>query len=281
MTSSHTMFGITYNTLFQLFKYTVYCIITYNVAHFVMEDHLAVAHRFRGGVSWAQFTDAYAQAVDSLAWFILLLIFELETWVIDDDKFKGWVKTALNVLSVICYFFIIRAALGYIAKLEFALAFEPSSISTACEAVNTYLSYAIDLDIYANLTAKSCADVAVGPYFTNAEHGIIADQATYSNMRLLGYVEVINALTWIGVVVLLWLDIFMQLRGKLTSRLYRLNALAKGILYVILIGCAVIWGIDGKFMDFWDAFIWIVAFFFIEINIFRWHEESQQNSQET
>jgi hypothetical protein len=30
----------------------------------------------------------------------------------------------------------------------------------------------------------------------------------------------------------------------------------------------------GDFLDFWDAFIWLVAFFFIEMNLFQWQEET-------
>ena len=26
-------------------------------------------------------------------------------------------------------------------------------------------------------------------------------------------------------------------------------------------------------MDFWDAFLWLVAFVFIELNVFEWRQE--------
>jgi hypothetical protein len=34
------------------------------------------------------------------------------------------------------------------------------------------------------------------------------------------------------------------------------------------VGFAIYWGIDGKPIDFWDAFLWIVAFVYIERNLF-------------
>jgi hypothetical protein len=38
---------------------------------------------------------------------------------------------------------------------------------------------------------------------------------------------------------------------------------------------AVYWGFEGDFVDFWDAFLWLVAFFFIELNVVEWRQESQ------
>ena len=41
------------------------------------------------------------------------------------------------------------------------------------------------------------------------------------------------------------------------------------------VDCAAYWGFEGTFLDFWDAFLWLVAFIFIELNIFQWHEEAE------
>jgi hypothetical protein len=31
-------------------------------------------------------------------------------------------------------------------------------------------------------------------------------------------------------------------------------------------------------VDFWDAFLWLVAFVFIELNVFEWHKETQEQA---
>ena len=37
------------------------------------------------------------------------------------------------------------------------------------------------------------------------------------------------------------------------------------------LGLAVVaWMVTGDFVDWWDAFLWLVAFIFIEMNIFEW-----------
>ncbi len=68
----------------------------------------------------------------------------------------------------------------------------------------------------------------------------------------------------------------MQLRDLLTGTLLKINKYLKGFFYGLLFVCAIYWGFEGSFLDFWDAFLWLVAFIFIELNIFQWHEETEE-----
>ena len=157
----------------------------------------------------------------------------------------------------------------------FVLAFTPVDYAAACEAVGTYASYMIEIDEYASLTSETCRQAGIAPYFVNEADKILAADKVYADAILLGYTEVTNAGTWMLVVVVLWIDVFLQLRGKLTDKYHRYSTYVKVLLYLILITAAVIWGIYGNFMDFWDAFIWIAAFFFIELNLMQWQEETE------
>ncbi len=280
MTLSGSYFGIKTSTLYQLIKYGIYLIILYNVIHFIVEDYNSSVHRFRNGVSWAEFSDAFPQAIDSVSWLVLLLMLELETWVIEDENHKGTLRWAINSIAATCYFFIVLAFLGYWEKLMFVFSFTPVNITDACQAVGTQLSYMVEIDVFAALTSETCGLVGTGPYRVQLADSILSGAKVYSDAILLGYTEVINAGTWLMVVLVLWVDVFLQLRGALTDRLYRINAWLKAALYLILVGAAVIWGIYGNFMDFWDAFIWIAAFFFIELNLLQWHEEAEARETE-
>ena len=88
----------------------------------------------------------------------------------------------------------------------------------------------------------------------------------------LAIVDIVNAGTWLVVVVLLEVELLLQLRDRLSDRMVQVGKYLKGFLYAVLFACAAYWGWDGSFLDFWDAFLWLVAFVFIELNIFRWHE---------
>jgi hypothetical protein len=68
--------------------------------------------------------------------------------------------------------------------------------------------------------------------------------------------------------------VFLQERNRYEGLVLRASTASKFILYSILFIAAVYWGIYGDFVDFWDAFLWLLAFFFIEMNVVEWRHES-------
>ena len=108
------------------------------------------------------------------------------------------------------------------------------------------------------------------------ETNIIADPETERQAQWLALIDVVNATDWLLVVLILGLDVWLQMKGRLTDNMIRITVAIKAVLYFVLLVCAVLWGIDGDFLDFWDAFLWIVAFVFIELNLFEWHEETEE-----
>jgi hypothetical protein len=75
------------------------------------------------------------------------------------------------------------------------------------------------------------------------------------------------------VVLVLEIDIRLQKRNRLEGLFLRISNFSKSILYAILFFAAIYWGLNGDFVDFWDAFLWLVAFIFIELNVFDWRQE--------
>ena len=260
---------------FRLFKYSIYFLLFLNIFYWFREDYLAAAHTFRGGFAWSQLADVFSQAVDTIAWFALLMVFELETRVIDDKTLnKGW-KWLLNAVAAACYVVILLALFGYYKKLEMVFGFTPILAADACAAMGDYLSFATRLDEYTALNAKNCISLT-GTVLGNSDTGILSTQVIYTQMIWLAASDIVNAGAWILVVLLLWIDTFIQLKGLEHGPLYRVNIVCKGVLYSVLMIVCIYWGYDGKFMDFWDAFLWIFAFFFIEMNIFQWSEENHE-----
>jgi hypothetical protein len=48
------------------------------------------------------------------------------------------------------------------------------------------------------------------------------------------------------------------------------------MLYSLLFAAAAYWGLHGDFLDFWDSFLWLIAFVFIERNLF--HRQAQASA---
>jgi hypothetical protein len=263
------------NRLFKLFKYSIYLLLAWNALLFFQEDLAASAEIFNGVISWRNVVEAFSASIDTTAWLVLLLLFELETAVISDEKLQGGLKWVLMAVRAVCYFFIVYAFYGYCYKYGVITDFSPISLADICSLAGEEWNYLASLDDYPPLDAASCLLLQDQPLFLVSGTDIIGTRAALDAAWGLAVIDIVNSGTWLVVVVLLEAEVWMQLRELLTGRILKTMKYMKGFFYIVLFVCAIYWGFEGSFLDFWDAFLWLVAFIFIEMNIFQWHEETE------
>jgi hypothetical protein len=271
---------LTPHRVFQVFKYTIYFLLALNIIFWFREDLAASAETFQGVIDWTNLVEAFSATVDTAAWVVLLALFELETAIIPDEKLKGGLKWLFTGLSALCYVFIVYSFYGYCVKYGMIANIEPFQLADVCSLVGSDWNFIASLDDYPPLDAESCALMQGQALFQVSGTDIIATAEMHRGAWWLAVVDIINAGTWLIVVVLLEVEVLLQIREKLTSRLMVIGKYVKGFFYLVLLGCAIYWGIEGTFLDFWDAFLWLVAFVFIELNIFQWHEETEELAAE-
>lgn len=261
-------------TFFRVFKYTVYLLLTYNVYAFFVENHAAAGSVFADGLSLERVIEAYNDSIDTLAWVLLLLVFELETFVLPDERIRGWVKGALNGVSAFCYLFILYSFYGYVAEMVSLTHLLPMAQSACDLAAQGGWSLVLEQDDYVPLAADNCAALVQSDVLRLADARVLGPVETWTEIRWLAWTDVINAGTWLLLVSLLTFEVWLQLRQQLSDRVMYYSKWAKGAIYSTLLLCAIYWGVNGSFLDFWDAFLWLVAFFFIEMNLFQWQAET-------
>ena len=267
--------------LFQLFKYAVYALLTINIFIFWREEWLAANLQFPDGVAMGDLIEAFASTIDTAAWVVLLLMFELETYVLEDHQYSRPVTWTLQGVRLVCYGFIVYAFSGYLSNLEFVYDTTAlTDVGALCGLAADNWSYAVDLDEYERITAANCASfAATGGLHQFTGLPALVDAGGLTDIRRLAWVDVINAGVWLLVVLILEIDVRLQERGHLDGLVLRASNGIKFVLYAILFCAAVYWGIKGDFVDFWDAFLWLAAFFFIEMNVIEWREEEREARQ--
>jgi hypothetical protein len=72
-----------------------------NVSPVSAEETGSLQHTFTGGITLGQFVQVFAATIDTAAWVVLLLLFELETSVLDDRRIRGGVKLVARC-RVVC-----------------------------------------------------------------------------------------------------------------------------------------------------------------------------------
>jgi hypothetical protein len=259
--------------LFKAAKYLVYLLLSFNIYLFLQEELAALSFTFADGVEPGQLVQAFSATIDTAAWVILLLMFELETAVLNDANIRGWVKRSLHGLRLLCYIALIYAFSGYYQELATLYQVSPLSVADACSLLGGDYSVLVDLDDYVPLDAINCAALGA-PVFSVADFNILVDGETLRSAQLLAWVDVINAADWLMVVIVLEVEVRLQLRGYLSDRVMSATKILKLVIYAILFLCAAYWAYAGDFLDFYDAALWLFAFIFIELNVFEWQYET-------
>ncbi len=264
---------------FTTFKYLVYTALAINVYLFFKEEWLASKVIFTAGVTLDNIIEAYSSTIDTAAWLILLLLFELETYIIDDEKLIGTTKWTLHGIRAFCYIFILYSLYGYISKVGLLSQFSSHQVTDLCTYIKDW-KFMETLNVYKELTAQSCKSLVTthSEFYAHQSFKVVVDSITLDKTKWLAWVDVINASAWVAVVLMLEVDVHIQLGNISSPKWGKYNVYPKISIYGVLVLAAVYWGITGNLIEFWDAFLWIIAFALIEMNIFEWQVE-QKNTQ--
>lgn len=276
ITQNNSVFYLAY----QAFKYVIYSLLVVNLFLFLQENYSAATHTFINGIPTSQIIEAYSDSIDTASWVLLLLLFELETYVISDKHLTRRVTLTLFAVRGLAYLFILYSLYGYLSRYLSILAVQPF-VGDACQLVGSEFTRIVTLNEYQPITAADCANLQVPDLIQLSGTQIIGTQEEYQIIHNLALIDVINASTWVLIVAILEVDVFVQSRHTLDHPFIRISNRIKLILYTTLLACAIYWWVDGDFLDFWDAFLWLVAFVFIEMNIFEWQKEIAQNTKKT
>ncbi len=267
---------ITRHQLFTLFKYSVYAAVILNIYLFFVEEWTASLLQYPDGVPAGSLVEAYAATIDTAAWVILILMFETETSILSDEHFTRPVVWSLHMLRVLSYCFIVYAFYGYIVNVQVVSQVDfATGITNLCDHVSGNWSYAVILDQYELITGENCSSFSdASRYYQYTGMQVLVDQAGYRDILRLAWVDVINSGVWLLVVLNLEIDVRLQEHGKLDGMVLKISNISKFFIYAVLFLAAVYWGFKGDFLDFWDAFLWLLAFVSIEMNVFNWRKES-------
>lgn len=258
--------------VFQWIKYAVYLALLNNVYLFLVEEIESASALNTSVTSFASVFQIFSTTIDTAAWLVLLIFFELETYVLSDQTLRGLAGRLIRLTRVVCLATICFACWGYFAECYGLLASKPLD-PLLCGSVDGSWSLLKDLDQYEPLAINVCSE---GDWvvLTSYERVLAAPELLQSAIWLAA-TDFINAAAWILVVLVLEVEVrsVLALRNQSPSAGGSIYLL-KILLYVVLFAAAVYWGFEGEFLDFWDAILWLFAFFVIERNVASWREET-------
>ena len=256
---------------YQLFKYSVYLSLLTNVFLFLKKELAASVHRFGADFSISQVFEAFTSTLDTAAWVVLLLLFELEIYVLPKSAMTPTLTWFIRIITGICFLMICSSLVGYLQGYTWLQGYTEIGIDNLCEV--TGQSWMVELDEFKTIEPETCASLSEGTtFYKQSNKAIYTDNVFLKATNWLAGINVLNSTSWILVVI--FLEVAVIFGHK--ERLSKFSRYFKNMLYASLLFCAIYWGIYGDFLEFWDAFLWIIAFVFIELNLLGWGNTNQK-----
>jgi hypothetical protein len=274
--------GPDWHKIQQIVKWLVYAFLIVNFVFYIIEDATRGAHTLHAGSTFLDWTSAFATTIDESAWFLLLAMFEIETYIIEDDDLEGWVTTTLHGVRMFSYVLLAHTIYAFLTTL---LSLQPTVIvedaSSLCDLSGTDVSYVYNLE-YTEIDEQNCSALSGdSQFYWVAEDPVVTDASGLALERNLALVDLIEATLWLLAVLSIEIVVRLQGRGVTGGRVISMANRATFVMYAGIIAFGVYWASLSHWLYLWDELVWILGFIAIEFNLSEWRDDMLEEQATT
>ncbi|MGI9238765.1 MAG: hypothetical protein ACR2QZ_15305 [Woeseiaceae bacterium] len=265
----------------QTVKWIVYSLLLINWGFYIYEDWDRAVHTLNSNSTVFAWAREFATSIDESAWFILLFMFELETYVLEDKDWKGWVAKTIHGVRLVCFLMILHTVYAFaVAVIDYGPTVAVEGAQSLCDLVDDDVSFVYNLD-YTTVDEQTCEQLTDETQFYRVgKDPVVSTMAGLNLERDLALSDLIEVVTWLFILLSIELVVRLQERGITGGTVISAVNRLKLFLYLILFALGAYWGWLSHWLYTWDTFVWIAGFAAIEMNISEWREEIQQESVE-
>ena len=262
----------------QSIKLVVYTLLLVNFALYIADDLRVASYTMRNGGAFLDWTGSFATTIDEAAWFTLLFLFELETYLLSDEvQSRPLVRWLVHGVRLVCYISLIHSvyAFGAIYHDVSQVTAIPGA-TDLCEFADRDISLVRNL-AYTDVTALNCDSLSTSSTFYFTEPGlVVTDSSGLALEKRLALVDVLEVVVWMLILFTIEAMVWLQDRAVTRGALVSAIRASKFLLYGLLWSAAAYWLSLGHVYFAWDEALWIVGFFAIEMNIDDWKKEIEE-----
>jgi len=259
----------------QAIKWTVYTLLIVNFVFYFMEDWDRTLYTLNEGSSFLELTSEFATSIDEIGWFLLLFMFELETYVLSDSAWKGWTAYAVRGTRLFCYVLLAHSVYAFTVEVvDLRPTLRVENVSELCAMTDDDVSYVYNLE-YTSVNDETCAELSTESAFFWRSEGVVTDAGGLQLERNLAWVDLIEVVVWLLILLVIEFTVRLQDRGVAAGPYITAGNAAQTMLYLILVAAAVYWVTLGHWLYFWDELLWIGGFAAIQMNLSDWRAEIQ------
>jgi len=252
----------------------VYALLINNFAFYIFEDWNRAVHTLHSGSTFLDWTGEFATSIDESAWFLLLFMFEFETYIVKDEDWTGSVAYIVRGVRLFCYAMIAHAIYAFavtVIHLQPTVAVE--NVSSLCEMVNADVSYVYNLE-YTKVDEQTCGKLSNDSrFYWLADDPIVSDMEGLILERDLAWADLVEAIAWLLIVLAIETVVRLQDRGVTEGAIIATANKLQIFLYLLLIALGIYWATLSHWLYLWDELVWIGGFAAIEMNLSKWRDE--------
>ncbi len=263
----------------QTIKWFVYSALLINAGYYLYVDYVSWLAAIPDDASLSDSLTHISTSIDTIAWILLVVLFELETYALPDRFWTNWLLHSIHLLRIVCYVLIAYAAWGYTAEMINNYHYSRAvDVTNACDVADEGVSMQLDAITWTEITSDNCRTLTEDTDFVRLDDEIaLIPESVLPHLQAMGWFDIINAFVWILVVLLIEAEVRMQNADRFGGPFLTIVQRTKMLLYAVLIGNCLVWLFTGYYVWSWDAFLWIFGFWAIELNLAEW--ELQRSSE--
>lgn len=258
----------------QTVKWIVYSLLIANFAVYIYEDVDRALHTLTAESSLLDWTGEFATTLDTAAWLVLLGMFEIETYTLEDRQWRRWIEKTVHGVRILCYLIIAHTVFAYaITAVDYSSTRPVADATSLCDLADQDVTFVHNLD-YTAVTGENCASLSdATAFYYLGDNPLVSSEAGLGLERALAWGDVIEAITWLVIIFAIEIVVRKQGRGVTGGALITGAKSVKLVGYAILFLLAAWWAYLGHWIYTWDTFVWIAGFAAIEMNVHEWRDE--------
>ena len=255
-------------------KTALYVLLLANFAYYLFADWSRASFSLTDAASFYDWVREFNTSLDEVAWFTLLLIFELETYVLDESGWSPGLARVVLLIKAITFCLIGHTLyVNFTALTEILGPVSASAVSDLCELTDTGQSWLFNLD-YTLITSETCDVLPQAPqYWEIPGEPVVTSSAGLDLARRLAWCDFMETAAWLSVGAAMEAAIRITDRGVTSGYVVTALGWLKFGLYALILALGIYWALHGHWVYLWDEFLWIFGFAFLEVNLDGWRDE--------
>jgi len=256
---------------YQWIKAALYALLLANFGYYLVEDWSRTRFSLTDAASFYDWVREFNTSLDEVAWFTLLLIFELETYFLDESGWSPGMARIVFLIKLITFCLVGHTLyVNFTALTEILGPVSGSAATDLCDLTGTGQSWLFNLD-YTLITSETCDGLPqASQYWEIPGKPVVTSSAGLDLARRLAWCDAMETAAWLSVGASMEAAIRITDRGVTSGKVVTALSWLKFGLYALILALGIYWAYFGHWVYLWDELLWIFGFAFLEVNLDGW-----------